>query len=275
VSSRSSSAEFEFSDAEFERLRHFVRRHTGIHLTHAKRELLYGRVARRLRKLQLSSFSDYCSLVESADSTELQELTNAVTTNLTSFFRESHHFETLAGEAFEQLSRSPTRRLRFWSAGCSTGEEPYSIAMTLRESYARLAGWDIKLLATDIDSKVLGSAAQGRYELTHCEGLSAERRVRWFDQVGNAILAKPELKSLITFKQLNLFDEWPMRGPFDMIFCRNVIIYFDKERQRELFSRMAQLQPPGGWLFIGHSENLFNVTDRYKAVGRTTYRREA
>jgi chemotaxis protein methyltransferase CheR len=270
--------EFELSDAVFNRLRELVRRHTGIALADSKRELLYGRLARRLRVLELNSFADYCALIESGPGGEVQELTNAITTNLTSFFRENHHFQQLAGEIFPQIeaNRAASNRIRLWSAGCSTGEEPYSIAMIMREALGHLRDWDVKLLATDIDSKVVETAAAGVYGDDRFKGISPERFKRWFAPVvgrPNLSQASHELKSLITFKQLNLFDAWPMKGPFDVIFCRNVVIYFDKETQRGLFQRMAELQEPGAWLIIGHSESLFNVTHRYKLVSRTVYRR--
>jgi chemotaxis protein methyltransferase CheR len=270
--------EFEFTDSEFRRLRDLVHARTGIALSDAKRELVYGRLARRLRKLNLASFAEYCQLVERPQSDELQELTNAITTNLTSFFRENYHFEQLATQALPQLEaeRMSTRRLRLWSAGCSTGEEPYSLAVIMREQLAHLSHWDIKLLATDIDSKVVATAADGAYAEERFKGVSPERVRNWFPAVpGRPGLraASADLKALITFKQLNLLEPWPMKGPFEVIFCRNVVIYFDKATQRTLFDRMADLQNPGDWLFIGHSENLHNVTDRYKLVGRTVYRR--
>ena len=270
--------EFELTDSEFKRLRELVHARTGIALSEAKRELLYGRLARRLRKLKLNSFAEYCRLVESDESAELQELTNAITTNLTSFFREDYHFKQLSLEALPQIEskRSSARRIRLWSAGCSTGEEPYSLAIVMRETLARLAGWDIKLLATDIDSKVVATATEGVYSSDRFKGVAPERVKSWFREVAGRpgfLAASAELKSLITFKQLNLLDPWPVKGPFDVIFCRNVVIYFDKATQRGLFDRMADLQEPGGWLFIGHSENLLNVTRRYKLVGRTVYRR--
>jgi chemotaxis protein methyltransferase CheR len=278
VSTQLIEHEFEFTDSEFKRLRELVHARTGIALSDAKRELVYGRLARRLRKLKLASFAEYCQLVEQPQSDELQELTNAITTNLTSFFREGYHFEQLAAEALPQLEsqRTATRRLRLWSAGCSTGEEPYSLAVVMRECLAHLANWDIKLLATDIDSKVVATAAEGVYPAERFKGVSAERVRNWFPQLAGRpgfCAAAAGLKSLITFKQLNLLEAWPMRGPFDVIFCRNVVIYFDKATQRKLFDRMAEMQEPGGWLFIGHSETLHNVTQRYKLVGRTVYRR--
>jgi chemotaxis protein methyltransferase CheR len=270
--------EFELSDAVFHRLRELVRRHTGIALADSKRELVYGRLARRLRALELNSFADYCALIESGPSGEVQELTNAITTNLTSFFRENHHFQQLAGEILPQIeaNRAASKRIRLWSAGCSTGEEPYSIAMIMREALGHLRDWDLKLLATDIDSKVVETAAAGVYGDDRFKGVAPERVRRWFSPMAHRpdqSQASRELKSLITFRQLNLFDAWPMKGPFDVIFCRNVVIYFDKETQRGLFERMAELQEPGAWLIIGHSESLFNVTDRYKLVSRTIYRR--
>jgi chemotaxis protein methyltransferase CheR len=278
MSTPSVDQEFEFTDAEFKRLREIVHARTGIALSEAKRELVYGRLARRLRKLKLQSFAEYCQLIEAGEPAELEEMTNAITTNLTSFFREGYHFEQLAAEALPQIEskRAATRRLRLWSAGCSTGEEPYSLAVVLCEAMGRLANWDVKLLATDIDSKVVATAAEGVYAAERFKGVAAERVKKWFPPAAGRpgfSAASADLKSLITFKQLNLLDPWPMKGPFDVIFCRNVVIYFDKPTQRRLFDRMAELQEPGGWLFVGHSENLLNVTRRYKLVGRTVYRR--
>ena len=278
MSTQQAEQEFEFTDSEFKRLRELVHSLTGIALSEAKRELVYGRLARRLRKLRLTSFTEYCRLVESDESAELQELTNAITTNLTSFFREDYHFKQLAAEALPQIEskRLAARRIRLWSAGCSTGEEPYSLAIVLREALAHLPNWDIKLLATDIDSKVVATATDGVYAKERFKGVAPERVRNWFQDIAarpGFSRASAELKSLITFKQLNLLDPWPMKGSFDVIFCRNVVIYFDKATQRGLFDRMADLQEPGGWLFIGHSENLLNVTRRYKLVGRTVYRR--
>jgi chemotaxis protein methyltransferase CheR len=279
MSAQSAEPEFALTDSEFKRLRELVHARTGIALSEAKRALVYGRLARRLRKLNLTSFSQYCALVESDGSAELEELTNAITTNLTSFFRESYHFEQLAGEVIPEIVASGgERRLRLWSAGCSTGEEPYSLSVVLNEAMVRMPNWDIKLLATDIDSKVVATAAEGVYGADRFRGVAQERMQHWFEPAPGRpgfSAASRELKSHITIKQLNLLDPWHMKGPFDIIFCRNVVIYFDKPTQRTLFDRMADLQQPGGWLFIGHSENLLNVTTRYKLVGRTVYRRVA
>jgi chemotaxis protein methyltransferase CheR len=277
-SATAAQREFLLTDDEFNRLRELVHRYTGISLSDGKRELVYGRLIKRLRTLGLRSFAEYCRLVESEHPEELQELTNAITTNLTAFFREDHHFQQLAGEvlAEREQNNAASRRLRLWSSACSTGEEPYSIAMVLREALAHLRNWDVRLLATDIDSNVVAKAAQGNYNADRLKGMPVARRQRWFKPTtgrSKVFSIASELKQLITFKQLNLFDPWPMRGPFDVIFCRNVVIYFDKPTQRKLFERMAELQEPGAWLFIGHSENLQNVTQRYRLVGRTAYRR--
>jgi chemotaxis protein methyltransferase CheR len=167
------------------------------------------------------------------------------------------------------------RRLRIWCCAASTGEEPYSIAMVLREAQAMLAGWDVKLLATDLDSNVLGHGKWGVYTRDRFESMSARRMANFFEEVSgeDRLSAADQLRDLITFKQLNLMHEWPMKGPFDAIFCRNVIIYFDKDTQRALFERMAGLQRPGDFLFLGHSESLYRVSERYELIGRTIYRR--
>ena len=271
--------DFQLSQAEFDRIRVLVREHTGIALSESKRQLVYGRLARRLRALKLGSFSDYIVLLEKGEPAELEEFTNAVTTNLTSFFREPHHFEYLAQQMLPEALKRNTglRRLRIWCCAASTGEEPYSIAMVLREAQESLKGWDTKLLATDLDSNVLAHGKRGVYGHDRFAGMSGNRVSRFFDEVrdgkDNKLSASGDLRSLVTFKQLNLMHEWPMKGPFDAIFCRNVIIYFDKDTQRALFERMAGLQRPGDYLFLGHSESLYRVCDRYELIGRTIYRR--
>ncbi len=271
--------DFTLSDAQFNRIRALVREHTGIALSDAKRQLVYGRLVRRLRALRLPGFGEYIELLERAEPVELEEFTNAITTNLTAFFREGHHFEYLAQHLLPALREraAGAGRLRIWSCACSTGEEPYSIAMVLREHQPLLAGIDARILATDLDSNVLATAAAGVYPPDRIEALSANRRSAFFRsgagrEAGKAVI-DPALRELITFKQLNLMHEWPMRGPFDAIFCRNVVIYFDKATQRQLFERMAQLQRPGDLLFLGHSESLYRVSERYELIGRTIYRR--
>jgi chemotaxis protein methyltransferase CheR len=262
---------------EFDRIRELVREHTGIALAEGKRQLVYGRLSRRLRALKLTTFSQYIEILERGETSELEEFINAVTTNLTSFFREPHHFEFLGQELLPALVKreGSRRRIRIWCCAASTGEEPYSIAMVVRETQALQSGWDVKVLATDLDSNVLGHGKWGVYARDRFEAVSPRRIARFFEAVSgeDRLSARDELRDLITFKQLNLMHEWPMKGPFDAIFCRNVIIYFDKETQRALFERMAALQRPGDFLFLGHSESLYRVSDRYELIGRTIYRR--
>jgi chemotaxis protein methyltransferase CheR len=270
--------EFAFSDADFEALRTLVREITGIALSEQKRELVYGRLARRLRALQLKSFREYRAVLAHNNS-ELTQLCNAITTNLTSFFREPHHFDYLRDKVLSPMAadHAADRRLRIWSAACSTGEEAYSLAMTVLEALPASRSWDVRILATDLDSEVLERARAGIYAADRLKAVSPERRARFFaerlDAEGTCYEALPELKALITFKQLNLMQALPMRGPLQAIFCRNVVIYFDKETQRELFARVARLQRPGDLLFLGHSESLFKVSEQYALIGKTVYRR--
>jgi chemotaxis protein methyltransferase CheR len=271
--------EFMFSEEDFQALRRLVKELTGINLTEQKRELVYGRLARRLRALNLRSFRDYRDLVSGDGGRELVNLCNAITTNLTAFFREPHHFEHLRTHVLQPLLARPpaNRRIRIWSAGCSTGEEPYSIAMTVLETIPELARWDVRILATDLDSDVIERGRRGRYFEDRSKVLSDERRQKFFRAVTDgkqtAHQVTPELARLVTFKHLNLMHSFPMKGPFDAIFCRNTVIYFDKETQRDLFARLTHLQRPGDLLFLGHSETLFKVSNAYTLVGRTIYRR--
>jgi chemotaxis protein methyltransferase CheR len=269
--------EFQFTDADFCKVRELVRGSIGISLADSKRELVYGRLARRVRHLGLGSFAEYLACLEAGAEAELEQFCNAITTNLTAFFRERHHFEFLARDVLPALLRrnARSRRIRIWSAGCSTGEEPYSIAMVVRETLGGLSGWDLRILATDVDSSVLAHAKTGIYDAERFERAEGLRRDRWFRPVagGRRHEAGPELKALIAFRRLNLIEPWPMRGPFDVIFCRNVIIYFDKETQRDVVGRMAGLQRDGDHLILGHSESLLNVTDRYGLASRTIHRR--
>lgn len=268
--------EFGLTAGEYSEICRLVRTHTGITLSDNKRELVYSRLTRRLRKLQLKTFRQYIELLATGDPTELEEFTNAITTNLTAFFREDHHFDHLIDEVLPELveKNAATRRIRIWSAGCSTGEEPYSIAIALHENLSRFPNWDIKILATDLDSNVLAHAGAGIYANDRVEKMRPDRLKSCFNRTADGRWTMAQsLKNLITFKQLNLMHDWPMRGPFDVIFCRNVVIYFDKPTQRELFDRMANMQVGGAHLFIGHSESLFKVTERYKLIGRTVYQK--
>lgn len=271
--------EFDFTDADFSRIRELVYRHAGISLSDAKRNLVYSRLARRLRRLNLVSFAAYTGYLESHLDIELTEFLNAITTNLTSFFRENHHFETLRKQVFPELMAGNTRRrIRIWSAGCSTGEEPYSIAMTVKEAMPEGAAWNVKILATDLDTNVLQKARDGIYDVDRVQQITPARLRRWMRRGSGVndgqVRVIGELQDMITFNQLNLMESWPMRGPFDVIFCRNVVIYFDKDTQRRLFERFADLMAPDAYLFVGHSETLYKVTDRFELQGQTVYRKK-
>lgn len=273
------SREFILTDKAFEFIRRFVKDHTGINLSDAKRQLVYGRLAKRLRQLGLNGFEEYCVLLQEDSADELANFVNAITTNLTAFFRENHHFEFLKETLFPQLlgKNQHKKRLRIWSAGCSTGEEPYSIAISVKEALVGHTGWDVKILATDLDSNVLATAQAGLYESRRVEGIPKTRLRRWFlkgkGENASNIRVSDTIREMISFKQLNLMSPWPMTGPFDVIFCRNVVIYFDKPTQKTLFNRYADILVEDGHLLIGHSESLFKVTDRFKLLGNTIYRR--
>jgi len=239
-------------------------------------------LARRLRKLDFDNFDQYCTLLKKNNSDELVEFVNSITTNLTDFFRENHHFEYLSNTVLKYLldARKQEKRIRIWSAGCSTGEEPYSIAMTLRESIPNIDDWDIKILATDIDTNVLSKASEGIYDSRRIEGIDKTRVKKWFLKSGDyeqsgLVMVNPELRKLITFKQLNLMNEWPMKGQFDVLFCRNVVIYFNKDTQRVLFERYANIMKDDAYMFLGHSESLYKVTDRFNLIGKTIHKKAA
>ncbi len=270
-----SEREFPMTEADFSRIKELTFSLTGITLSDHKRNMVYGRLARRLRRLNLETFSHYCELIEKGDKVEVTEFINAITTNLTSFFREGHHFEYLKSQVIPELlvQNAKSRRIRIWSAGCSTGEEPYSIAMVL-STFTQLKNWDVKVLATDLDSNVVQKAKGGIYSVERAEGIpDIYRKYLIVDKAKENVKVKDSTAKLITFKQLNLLHEWPMKGVFDLIFCRNVVIYFNADTQRVLFDRYANLLKEQGHLFIGHSESLHNITTRFKPQGRTIYRR--
>jgi chemotaxis protein methyltransferase CheR len=270
--------EFTFTQHDFEFIRDMVGERTGIVLSDHKLDMVYGRLARRLRQLNLKSFEDYLNRLKQDDDQELVEFTNALTTNLTAFFREPHHFEFLANSGLPTLAKHrPNKRLRIWSAGCSTGEEPYTIAMTLHEALPLIRSWDVKVLATDLDSNVVARAKAGIYDKERVNGISKQRLDRWFRKGRGSnngkVRVSPDLQRLITFKQLNLMHQWPMKGRFDVIICRNVVIYFSKDTQRELFDRYADILADDGYLIVGHSESLHKVTNRFQLLGKTIYKK--
>ncbi|MCP3848711.1 MAG: protein-glutamate O-methyltransferase [Gammaproteobacteria bacterium] len=267
--------EFTFTKKHFNKVRDIVTEHSGIVLTDGKRDMVYSRLVRRLRKLGIDNFDDYCNFLDDQEHEEFTHFSNAITTNLTSFFRENHHFEMLAKSVLPDIIQKNmvSKKIRVWSAGCSTGMEAYSIAMVLKEVVP--SSWDVKILATDLDTNVLETASNGIYKYDSVTGISNERAARWIMRGSGAnseyVKISKELRNMLTFNQLNLLKPFPFKGPFDIIFCRNVIIYFDKETQKVLFDKFANVQLNNAYIFIGHSETLYNVTDRYKLLQKTVY----
>jgi len=267
--------EFSLGEREFERIRARLYDVAGISLSDAKRTLVIARLSKIVRTMRLPSFDAYLDFLErQGTASDAQDFVNALTTNLTRFYREEHHFAHLVthvGELMKTRTSQSEKRLRIWSAGCSTGQEPYTIALSLLDAWPELKRWDMKILATDIDTSVIAKAATGMYPETELNGLSAER-VRLFERVADGrIRIPPAIASLVSFKPLNLMAPWPMKGPFDAIFCRNVAIYFDKATQGEVFGRLGKILAPGGFLYIGHSENLGNGSTGFRLVGKTIY----
>ena len=269
--------EFDFTKNDFERVRALIYQRAGISLADSKQEMVYSRLARRLRATGIQSFVRYLDDLEAGRmGSEWEAFTNALTTNLTSFFRESHHFPLLAEHLValrrKQGSGAP---LTIWCSAASTGEEPYSIAMTACEAFDTLTP-PVQIIATDIDTNVLATGATGVYPMERIEKLDPARLKRFFmrGKGGNEGMARvrPELRQLVSFRQLNLLaDGWPVEGQFDAIFCRNVMIYFDKDTQRKILARFVPLMKPHALLFAGHSENFLYVSDSLRLRGKTVY----
>ena len=266
-----STKEFIFNSKDFDRVRELIYQKAGISLADSKQEMVYSRLARRLRATGIGSFSTYLDTLERESSgSEWEAFTNALTTNLTSFFREEHHFPILAEHA-----KNRKDVMNIWCSASSTGEEPYSIAITLCEIFGTLKP-PVNIIATDIDTNVLATASQGVYNLDRLEKMSTERMRRFFLKGKGAqeglVRVRPELRDLVTFKPLNLLsDHWQLSGEFDAIFCRNVMIYFDKPTQGKILKKIAPLMKPDGLLFAGHSENFLYVSDDFKLRGKTVY----
>jgi chemotaxis protein methyltransferase CheR len=265
--------EFAWTDADFDRVQSLIYQRAGISLHDGKHAMVYSRLSRRLRDTGHQSFKDYLSWLERHDGPEWQEFVNALTTNLTSFFREQHHFKIFASYL---QSRPAGTAWRVWCNAASTGEEPYSIVMTALEALGTRA--NVALTASDIDSKVLATAAQGIYRLEGLKGLGEERMQRFFLRGKGAnegmTRVKPELQRMIDFISVNLIrDDWPFREPFDVVFCRNVMIYFDAATQRKVLERIHRVMVPGGLLFVGHAENFSESKDLFVLRGKTVYER--
>ena len=270
-------------DKEFEIIRQMVKSQTGISLSLHKRDLVVSRLARRLRGLGLDSFTQYIEYLRADESGgELVHMINRITTNKTDFFRENHHFVFLRDKLLPHLAAkgedSGKRVLRVWSAGCSSGEEPYSIAITLSEFFANRPGWDYKILATDLDTVMLAKASKGEYEASLLEPVPKPLLTKYFDKPGRGEEAlyrvKPSLRQIITFRKFNLMHPtFPLTVPLDFIFCRNVMIYFDMEDKISMLTKFHRVLKPGGHIFVGHSESLMMVKDLFRFVDTTVYRK--
>lgn len=265
--------EFVWTNADFARVQGLIYKRAGISLHDGKHAMVYSRLSRRLRETGHGSFNDYLSWLESNDGPEWQEFVNALTTNLTAFFREQHHFEIFASHL---RSKPSGTSWKVWCNAASTGEEPYSIVMTACEALG--SNPPFKLIASDIDSKVLATAGNGVYRTDSMKGMSQERLQRFFlkgkaSNVG-MVRVKPELRRLIDFMSVNLIrDDWPFKEPFDVVFCRNVMIYFDAATQRSVLEKIHRVLKPGGLLFVGHAENFSESKDLFVLRGKTVYER--
>jgi chemotaxis protein methyltransferase CheR len=267
------------TNEQFERFRALVRRHAGIALRDEKKQLVCSRLSKRLRALELSSFDDYYAFVEREDphGDELQKLLNAITTNKTNFFRESHHFELLRDELRKRSAAGALPKLRVWSAGSSTGEEAYSILMTITEALPSWDALDVRVLASDIDTNVLSVGERGVYDQRCLDDVPPELAERWLihgtgDKAG-LVRVRRELRQRAAFRQINFIaDHWPLRATFDAIFCRNALIYFDQPTQVRIVDRLLTHLSPGGLLFLGHAESMAGSRADLVNLGRTSYR---
>lgn len=265
----------ELSDRDLAVFQRLARSASGIELSASKRPMIYTRFARRLKALELNSFSDYLELVSKPGAREYEYFVNTLTTNLSYFFRETPHFQFLRDTVIPDVfsNRIDLSPARIWSAGCSYGAEPYTIAMVLCES-SKIGGADYRLLCTDIDSAMVSDTESGRFSLSKARGLTQDQITHWFTRENNGIIkAKPALQSGMICKKLNLFDDWPIKPGVDVIFCRNVLIYFDRNAQRSVIDSFAAIQNRGHYLFLGHSESIRGFETKYVQVSNTVYRR--
>ena len=283
--SAAAGVEVAISDQEFRLIQSLVKTHTGIALSDHKRSLLVSRLGKRLRALKIESFRQYYEHLTSDEAgTEIEQFVNAITTNKTDFYRERAHFDFLGRDVVDEMKaralQTGNRRIRIWSAGCSTGEEPYTIAITLRESLGSLLSWDVRILASDIDTQVLAQAKNGIYAADRVAEVPPpilhSHFLKGSGASAGSVKVSKEIQSLVTFRQINFLEEgWPIHTRFDCIFCRNVIIYFDKPTQGRLMERFADLLQDDGYLFLGHSESMHGICDRFSFLQNTVYRKKA
>ncbi len=264
--------EYNFTMQDFERVRKMLYDRVGISLSPVKQDMVYSRLARRLRATGIRSFNDYLDSLVDGDDAEMEAFTNALTTNLTSFFREEHHFPALADHVKQYMGK---HTINLWCSAASTGEEPYSMAMTMVDLFGSYTP-PVKILATDIDTNVLKKAEAGVYPIERVEKLSGDLIKRFFlkgsGKQEGYVRVRQELRDMINFRQVNLLDNaWPMRGPFEAIFCRNVMIYFDKPTQHKILQKFVPLLRPDGLLFAGHSESFYHAAEIFKSRGKTIY----
>lgn len=264
--------EFLFTRTDFDRIRKLIYDHAGISLTQAKQDMVYSRLARRLRETGAKTFDAYITMLEHGNKPEWEKFVNSLTTNLTSFFREPHHFPVLS-EHLKKLQGKPS--ISIWCAAASTGEEPYSIAMTVFETFNSF-NVPVSIIASDLDTNVLAIAAKGVYTYDRVEKLSPERLNRFFTkgtgQEQGSFLIRPELRRMVTFRRINLLESnWSIRAPLDALFCRNVMIYFDKPTQHKILTRFMPLMEKNGLLFAGHSESFMHAADMFRSKGKTVY----
>ena len=268
-----------FTAQDFDRIAAFAYREFGLSLQASKKDLVYSRLVKRVRALGLSGFQPYCDLLDSNEGrAEHDALVSALTTNVTHFFREEHHFKLLREQALPGLIKTAKEggRVRIWSAGCSAGPEPYSMAMTILSIFPEAARSNFRILATDVDPEILKKAEAGIYAEEERKGIPEALR-RYTESAGpGKFTIGQAARELITFGKLNLIEDWPISGPFQVIFCRNVAIYFDKPTQSKLWARFGDMLSPGGHLCIGHSERVLGPAEQmFKAVGITAYQRQS
>lgn len=270
--------EFSFSDADFNGLAQLAYDYAGISLSDSKRNLVYSRLSRRLRVLGLETFAAYRAYLDETPR-EIENFINSISTNHTRLFREAHHFDHLRDSVIQpfvaEVKRGGAQRLRVWSAGCSSGEEPFTIAAVICKEMPDAARYDVRILATDIDTEVLRKAERGEFVTNAVDEVPKAYSPLFRSGSGGTLVADASMRALISFRRLNLMESWPFRGSFDAIFCRNVMIYFDAPTKSKLIDRFTQCLRPGGWLYIGHSESLIGSHPHLQSIGRTVYRRIA
>jgi len=274
---RHGSGEFILTDSDFAIIAKILHDDSGILLLPSKSNLVYSRLAKRLRVLGLGSFKEYCGFIAGAEgASERMSMLAALTTNVTHFFRENHHFEHLKAHVLPPLLAAAKQggRVRIWSAGCSNGHEPYSIALTILSMMPEAADRDIKILATDIDPNVIAFGRAGLYDEATLEAVPKALKQRWFTPSAGEFEVSEPMRELVSFRELNLIGDWPMRGTFNAIFCRNVTIYFDQPTREKIWNRFCKYIEPDGWFFMGHSERLTGPAAKHLAYeGTTSYRR--